>query len=66
MHCNHKIINNYHYNAIKIILITQVFVISKIESRVTPGRIKPSSGGVAISGSMYAKMLATEIDNSGQ
>jgi len=34
-------------------LLTHVFAISKIESRVTPGRIKPSSGGVAISGSMY-------------
>ena len=33
---------------------TQVLAISRIESRVTPGRIKPSRGAVAISTSTYA------------
>ena len=35
--------------------------IDKIESRVTPGNIKPSSGGVAISGSVHTYVQTITI-----
>jgi len=48
IHPIHCLLNTQFKDCIQF---TQVFVIARIESRVTPGRIKPSRGGVTISDS---------------